>query len=356
MKQNTGLNLVADIGGTNARFALVEDKSHELIKASNLVCADYPTITDAILDYLERTALGFPVTAAISVASSVTSDQIVMTNNSWNFSISETRQALNCASLKVLNDYTALALALPFIGEAQCIKIGGGSQCEDFSKAVIGPGTGLGVSAVVPVADFWMPLEGEGGHVTYGAVTPREAKIIHILGRTRKHISAELLVSGGGISSIYAALTEIDKGRFLTLKPSEITHLALAGQDALAIETLSIFCEILGTVAGNLALTLGARGGVYLGGGILPKVTDFLVASNFRQRFEDHGRFTSYLQKIPTYLINTEYPALLGAMVSLQKEYASVGVVSNASSNENLSDHCKNNQVGKTKEGNRVEN
>lgn len=331
MKTNKNFSLVADIGGTNARFALVEDSEFALLEARNLVCAGYPTIVDAIKDYLDEVSIAKPVRAALSVASPVAGDYLMMTNHNWSLSVSETRRALGWDSLKVFNDYTALALSLPFIPENQCLKIGGGEECKNHVKAAIGPGTGLGVSGLISVGDHWFPLESEGGHASYGPLTERESEIIQVIRKKLKHVSVESLVSGPGISLIYEVITGLETGEARQLKPGEVTQLAIDGRCDMAVEALSIFCGVLGTVAGNLALTLGARGGVYIGGGIIRKMIDFFVASNFRERFDQHGRLTGYLSQIPTYLIDADYPALIGAMVSLNGEYESVGIVSRAS-------------------------
>ncbi len=327
MKINQKFSLVADIGGTNARFALVEDTDFALLAVRNLVCADYPTIVDAIRDYLSSVSIGNPARAALSVATPVVGDNLMMTNHSWSFSVSETRQALGWDLLKVFNDYTALALSLPYIPDNQCLKVGGGEESNNQVKAAIGPGTGLGVSGLIPVGDRWLPLESEGGHVSYGPMTERESEIMQVIRKSLKHISVESLVSGPGISLIYEVITGLETSEAKKLKPGEVTRLAIEDRSLMAVEALSIFCGVLGTVAGNLALTLGARGGVYIGGGIIPNMENFFVASKFRERFEQHGRFTTYLSKIPTYLIDADYPALIGAMVSLNKEYEGVGTV-----------------------------
>ena len=193
-------------------------------------------------------------------------------------------------------------------------------------QAVLGPGTGLGVSGVVPVGDHWVPIEGEGGHVTYGPVTPREAQVIDALQENYRHVSAEALVSGPGLARCYEILTRLERGEAVSLEPAEVAQRALDGSCELAVEALSIFCAALGTVAGNLALTLGARGGVYIGGGIVLKVIDFFSVSEFRARFDRHGRLTPYLEAIPTYVIDTDYPALIGARVALGAHYTAVGV------------------------------
>lgn len=324
-------SLVADIGGTNARFALVADSDSTPIEPRNLRCAEYPGIVEATRHYLEQVNLGEPYQAAMSVASPVTGDQMRMTNHSWSFSVRETRAALGLQYLKVLNDYTALALALPFFTDDQCLKVGPGESLAGHPVAVLGPGTGLGVSGVVPAGDHWVPLESEGGHVSYGPLNAREQQIVEILREKYSHVSAELLVSGPGLSRIYAALTRLDAGAEKQLSPGEVSDLAIKHNDAMASEALSIFCGILGTVAGNLALTLGARGGVYIGGGIVLKVLDSFTRSCFRERFEQHGRLTQYLQNIPTYVIDTDYPALSGAVVALGAAYENVGVVSHDS-------------------------
>jgi len=329
--QQLNYSLVADIGGTNARFAMVADGTSVAIEPRNLTCADYETIVDATLTYLDQVALGRPWQAAMSIASPVTGDALNMTNHSWSFSVSETREALGLQHLKVLNDYTALALALPTLDDSRRIQVGGGAGLAGYPVAVLGPGTGLGVSGIVPAGDHWVPLETEGGHASYGPLDAREQMIIEIMRERLEHVSAESLVSGRGLSLIYEVITRLEQGEGTRLTPGEVTERALTLECPLAMETLSVFCNVFGTVAGNLALTLGARGGVYIGGGIIPRMIDFFMRSGFRERFEKHGRLTPYLRAIPTYIINTDYPALTGAIVALGQAYANVGVSSHAS-------------------------
>ncbi|MDH3387875.1 MAG: glucokinase [Gammaproteobacteria bacterium] len=321
-------SLVADIGGTNARFALVDDSKPGLIEKRSLRVADYPSIVYAVQAYLEQVGPINPYQAVMSVAAPVTGDLLNMTNHTWNFSIHETRETLALRHLKVINDYTALALALPLLTENQLRMIGPGAGQAGRPVAVLGPGTGLGVSGAFPVGNRWVPLEGEGGHVSYGPLDAREQEIIEVLREKMEHVSAESLVSGPGLSAIYAALDRLDGGSAQKLSPGEVTDLALDDDSAMANEALSVFCGILGSVAGNLALTLGATGGVYIGGGIVPKVLDFFSASAFRERFEQHGRMRLYLRNIPTYVITASYPALRGAAVALNAAYANVGVSS----------------------------
>ena len=326
-------SLVADIGGTNARFALMDDRGDgSAIEPRSLRCADYATIVDAIEAYLGMVVVARPGRASVSVASPVTGDSISMTNHSWKFSVAETRAALGLSLFKVINDYTALALALPFLTGAHYRQVGGGPAIANRVKAVLGPGTGLGISGVMPVGERWLPIEGEGGHVTYGPLNAREAQIVDAMRESGRHVSAEALISGPGIASCYEILTRLERGEGILLEPREVTQLALEGGCELAAEVLSIFCAALGTVAGNLALTLGARGGVYVGGGIVPGLLDFFIASDFRARFDNHGRMTAYLQPIPVYVIDTPYPALIGARVALEEHYGAVGVTDRADS------------------------
>ena len=322
------LSLIADIGGTNARFALVDGSSNQARNPLTLACADYPDIVQAIQAYLRRVASDMPIHAAIAIATPVTRDRLVMTNHVWDFSVSETREALGLRSLKVINDYAALALALPILPPHELVKVGGGVAVEGQPMAVLGPGTGLGVSGVFPVADFWYPLQSEGGHVSYGPLDAREASVIDIIRKSYEHVSIETLVSGPGLSLLFDALSTFEEGSSRKLPPSEIVRLAMDQSSVLAAEALSMFCGILGTAAGNLALTLGAHGGVFIGGGIIPRVLDFFQQSSFRRRFEQHGRFTRYLANIPTHVIVADYPALLGAAVSLQPQYQELGVSS----------------------------
>ena len=205
--QAESYSLVADIGGTNARFALVADGGDGTpIEPRNLICAEYATLIDAAEAYLATVAPLRPRQASVSVASPVTGDYLAMTNHSWNFSVAETRAALDLTLFKVINDYTALALALPFLTESQYRQVGGGHAVAGQVKAVLGPGTGLGVSGVAPIGDHWVPIEGEGGHVTYGPVTPREAQIIDVMREGHRHVSAEALVSGPGLARSIEAI------------------------------------------------------------------------------------------------------------------------------------------------------
>ncbi len=319
--------LVADIGGTNARFALVRDgQVHEVRK---LRCADFARLEDAVEEYLAPMGVR-PRQAVIAVATALTGDRVKMTNHVWSFALGETRTRLGLDELRVVNDFTALALAIPLLQPTELRQVGGGKPVPGTPIALIGPGTGLGVSGLIPAGDRLIPLHSEGGHVTYGAATPREAEILAVLGRRFGHVSVERLVSGPGLVNIYSALAEVRGEAAEPLQPPEISERALTRRCPICVEALEMFCSILGTAAGNLVLTLGARAGVYIGGGIVPKLGDYFASSPFRAAFEHRGRFSEYLAAVPSYVIDADQPALRGAAQAFDRPAKEIGLCSRA--------------------------
>ncbi|ULJ60527.1 glucokinase [Wielerella bovis] len=309
--------LVADIGGTNARFAL-ETANQVFEKIEVLPCNDYNTIVDAVKEYLKRA--GSPVIkhAAVAIANPVFGDWLQMTNHHWSFSIETTRQALHLETLLFINDFTAQALAITKTDPADLVQIGGMQAEEDAPKAVLGPGTGLGVSGLIPSPSGYIPLAGEGGHVSFPPFDDAEVMVWQYAKKKFGHVSAERFLSGAGLVLIYEALAEREGVKRQTLTPAEISERALSGTSPLCRLTLDIFCAMLGTVASNLALTLGARGGVYLCGGIIPRFIDYFKYSPFRNRFDNKGRFDAYLATIPVYVVLSKYPGITGAAVALE--------------------------------------
>jgi glucokinase len=320
--------LVADIGGTNARFALVEVGGFIPEHQRTLLCANYHSLVDALLAYLDDVSQQMPETASLAIATPVTNDRIVMTNHVWDLSVKQTRKVLGLKSLKVLNDYTALALSLPYLGDDDYHQVGRGMTVEKQNLAVLGPGTGLGVSGAIFAGDYWTPLQGEGGHVSYGPLTDRETEVIEIIRRHHNFVSAESLVSGPGLVLLYESIAKCDGVEHELLSPQQIASRALNAIDSSAEQAVAMFCGILGSIAGNLALTLGARGGLFIGGGIVPKLGDYFTRSPFRARFENNSRFGKYLSQIPTYVISSKYPALIGAAVAVKQQYHYLGVTS----------------------------
>ncbi|MGB3290171.1 MAG: glucokinase [Burkholderiaceae bacterium] len=310
-------HLIADIGGTHARFALCTSTA-DIEKIDMLNSADFPTILDAVRHYLDSHGRPIVKHAVIGIANPVLGDHIRMTNFPWEFSIEKTRRALGLRTLHVINDFTALALSLPHLPKGELTRAGGGEGVPGCPMGVLGPGTGLGVSALLPArAGQWLPLAAEGGHVSFAPANEQELMLWRAAQREFGHVSMERLLSGPGLQFIHRSLCASrglsDPGH----TPADISRLALQDGDPACLEALDLFCAILGTAASDLALTLGARSGIYIGGGIIPKLGDYFLHSPFRARFEDKGRFSAYLSAIPVFVINSPYPALLGAAAHL---------------------------------------
>lgn len=313
------LKLVADIGGTNARFALYDAKSGELNAPQTLATANYPSLEQAICAYLSQTQTQIDE-AAIAIATPVLGDTIKMTNHHWQFSISALKKTLNLKHLQVINDFVAQALAILDLKDHEILPLVNTTAQADAHapKAVIGPGTGLGVSALISHHGDWQALASEGGHTSFAPRNELEYQILRYAQTLHgDHISAERLISGAGLALIDSALAHLEqKTRKRT--PQEIT--SNLPTDSTARQTVDLFCQILASVASDLVLTLGARGGVYLCGGILPKIQTYLQTHNpLQTRFNDKGRFSDYLANVPVYLVTAQEPGLRGAMVILKQ-------------------------------------
>jgi glucokinase len=309
--------LVADVGGTNARFGLVSPKG-VVLNARTLAIEDHPTIGDSIAAYLgERGALPMPHKGAIAIASTITGDRVAMTNHPWSFSIAALKSQLGFDRLEVINDFTALALALPHLSPEDRRPIGGGASSAGAPIGVLGPGSGLGVSGLIPASAGWIALAGEGGHATMAPASDRESAVLDRMRRHFDHVSAERILSGPGVVNLYNTLAMLDGVPSKGYTAAQITDPAIGAADPLCAEATSLFCAMLGTMAGNLALTLGARGGIYIGGGIVPRLGQRFAESPFRARFEAKGRFSQYLAAIPTYVVTHPLPAFLGCAAVL---------------------------------------
>ena len=317
MTRSDELALVGDIGGTNARLALVHSGQVQPEAVEILACSDYENLDTAVVDYLRRVGVERVSQACLAVASPVSDGQVRMTNNHWRFGIDETRNQFDWREFKVINDFTAMALGVPHVRPDQLIKICGGAGEAARAKLVIGPGTGLGVSGLVPSRDGWVPLMTEGGHVDFAPVDDREMAILRILRARFGRVSVERILCGQGLMNLYQARAEIEGVAAPLSSPQLITEAALGASDPLARGTLRHFCEILGRVAGNAALTIGALGGVYICGGIIPRFVDFLAESSFRTAFEDKGRMRPLMQSTPVFVVTEPYTGLLGAAEAL---------------------------------------
>ena len=312
--------LVADIGGTNVRFALIAHPGAAPSALRSLRCADFAGPGEALQAWLADAGASLPTVAAFGIATPITGDEVAMTNHPWRFSVSALRAALGLQRLRVVNDFTALALGLPGLAIDACERIGGGEAQPGAAIGLLGAGTGLGISGLIPAPGGPVPLQGEGGHVSLPASTPREAQVVAWLAVRHGHVSAERVLFGPGLLSLYAALCDLDRVPAETLTAETVSARGRDGTCPHCVEALSMFCALLGTVAGDLALTLGARGGIYIGGGIVPQLGEFFARSPFRARFEAKGRFQPYLARIPTWVIRSPHVALIGASAALDAQ------------------------------------
>lgn len=311
------IRVVGDIGGTHIRFALsrgVNDISRIWVRRT----ADYQNLEVPLREFLSQEGMSGIRSAVIGIANPVSGDHITMTNANWSFSTEATRKALDLDRLVLLNDFSVLALSLPHLPADELSLIGTGNAVRGAPIGLLGPGTGLGVSGLIPNGeDKWIALAGEGGHTSFSPCDETETWLWEEAREVYGHVSTERFLSGAGLQFIHRCLTRQAGLENEKLSPPEITTRALEKSCAHSMRTLDIFCAILGTAAANVALTLGARGGIFLGGGIIPKLGDYFTHSPFHARFHDKGRFGEYLAAIPVHVIRSPYPGLVGAAAHL---------------------------------------
>lgn len=311
----TEMKLVGDVGGTNARFALLDER-HQPIHARTYAAVQYQSMADALRQYFADLSIKAPTSASIAVATRVLDDNIDFTNNEkWSFSISGLAKELHIPELQVINDFTALALSVPHLDSDQLQQVGQGTARPNEPIGVVGPGTGFGVSGMIPMhaPGQWRALNSEGGHTSASVFTQREIEILSIFTGWFGHVSFERFLSGPGLVNIVNALREIDGLAAAEYLPEIVTRDGLSRTDKHCTEALDIFCALLGSYAGDLSLTLGASGGIFVGGGIVPRLGEFFINSGFRARFEAKGRVSDELVSVPTFVILDPYPGLLGA-------------------------------------------
>lgn len=323
--------LIGDVGGTNARFA-IETAAGSFLAQAIFANRDFTGFASVLRHYLSQEAsvnagAGNLKYAAVAIANPIDGDWIKMTNSAWEFSIEAVKAEFGFEVLLMVNDFTALAMALPSLPDKYTKQCGGKTARAGRAIGLIGAGTGLGVSGLISAGDVWVPLEAEGGHVSF---SPSDELEIDILERAKKkysHVSAERFLSGTGIGFLYKLLSIMKDGEKRFLPASEIIEGALHEDNALCSQTIEIFCRMFGTIAGNLALTLGAKGGIYIGGGIVPRLGELFYVSGFRKRFEDKGRFSDYLAEIPVFVITDTYAAFGGVSLLLDNYLESQVVV-----------------------------
>jgi glucokinase len=320
--------IVADIGGTNARFALVMGKSQGnfLIDHIHVLKAqEYPSCSAALRTYLEKIDGIKPQSACLAIAGPVVGDTVRMTNLSWEFSCAAMAKEFGFHHFVAMNDFAAVSAACSQLTDDHLITIKKGVEERNATKAVFGPGTGLGVAGLVNHYGQWVPVPCEGGHVNIAPATPFEADVIKAAMAALGHVSAELFISGQGFVNLYKAICAVRGEQPKDLSPADITEGALANTDESLSTTLETFCSLIGSFAGNLALTYGAKGGIYMAGGILPRFSDYLLSSTFTERFSNKGVMSHYLDSIPAKLIVHPETAFVGAAAWLEQQVARGG-------------------------------
>jgi len=311
--------LVADIGGTNARFALATPGTPAALASGSvevLRVADFPTPVAAALHYLERQHAR-PRCAVLAIAGPTDGETAELTNHRWSFSADALRRALGTDAVRLTNDFAAIARALPDLGPDDVRLLGPAFRPvipgADRTQAVLGPGTGLGVAAVTLRSGTPVVLETEGGHASFAPVDEEEVALLGHLARRFGRVSWERLLSGPGLANIDAALRAIAGVSGEPLPPEAVTARAVAGEDPIAVRSVELFCALLGAFAGDVALLHGAWDGVFIAGGIAPRLAGQLATGRFRARFEAKGRFASRLATVPAAIIVHPFPGLLGA-------------------------------------------
>jgi glucokinase len=320
--------LVGDIGGTNARFALANAEGSGFSNELILACDDFGSAEQGIEEYLGRIGGDSPEVICLAAAGPVVDGLVRFTNNHWVLDSRALMARFPSVPVQLLNDFESIAYSLPLLGEQDAEIIGpvtpGAGENQDLSFAVLGPGTGLGTGGLLKRATGFYPVVGEGSHEGFAPETPMQLKVLKQLRRRFERVSSERLISGPGLENIYWALSRIRDNFGADIKAAEIFSRVLAREDAIAAESVEMFFEILGQVAGNLALTLGAFDGVYLAGGIVKRYPDLLKNSAFRSGFENKGRHRDLMQRIPTYLILHPQPGLLGASYRARELYKTI--------------------------------
>lgn len=319
-----GQALIGDIGGTNARLSLCNLEDGSISTPIIYSATDNPSLESVILKFRKDCGQDFS-TGCIAIASPISGDFIKMTNNPWAFSIRELKENTHLEKLMVVNDFTAMSMSVTSLDDSSKVKIGGGDPDPNYPIAVYGAGTGLGVAHLIHVGTRWISLPGEGGHVDMAPANISEDMILMSLRARIGHVSAERVLSGPGLVNLYEAIAIRNERVRHGLQPADITQGALSIPfDPDCLEALNTFCKLMGRFGGNLALTMSTFGGVYIAGGVIPHFIDFFKNSKFREAFEDKGRFKSFMQKIPVYVITDKLAGLRGAGAVIRQEMGAV--------------------------------
>ena len=309
--------LIGDIGGTNARFALVDADGSDYFAEKTLRCADYESAESAITDYLRHSKASKPSVICLAAAGPIVNQSVRFTNNHWSIDARGLAKHFATSRVRLLNDFEAIAYSLSLLGDEDLETVGlkqlNFLEQAEFTVGVLGPGTGLGLAGLLKREACIHPIVGEGSHSGFAPETHLQMEVLKQLRERYERVSDERLISGPGLENIYWALLRIHGEQTTKITAAEIFERALSNTDVRAAESLQLFYEVLGQVAGNLALTLGALDGIYLAGGILKRYPDLLKTSSFRSGFENKGRHRSLVENTPTQLILHPQPGLLGA-------------------------------------------
>jgi glucokinase len=310
--------LVADIGGTNTRYALVtgynvQTGEYEINQSRVFLSADHDSFALSLETYLETITGERPKNACLAIAGPVSGDVVELTNLQWQFSIRQLKKRYGFDCLLVINDFAALAYGVPHLPAASLFTIKPGVIDDQSAKVIVGPGTGLGVAALVHTGNGYHPIAGEGGHVAIAPGNEGELELFKLLRQQQQHISAEDLLSGRGLQHLYRGYAKLHQQTIEMYAPDEVTQHALSNSDPQCVEAFNTFLGLLGSYCGDLALIFGARGGVYLGGGILPQIQPHIADSQFLTRFMNKGVMRKLVKNIPVQLITHRQPAFIGA-------------------------------------------
>ncbi|MDP4985205.1 glucokinase [Pseudoalteromonas tunicata] len=314
--------IVADIGGTNARFAVVTDfdaTSSQFVIAHHqtFVSAQFDSMQSLLAAYIQALPFAQPQRAALAVAGPMKGQTVNLTNLGWCFTLTELQSQFQLSQLKVINDFAAFAYAAPYLQAEQNLLVKAGTPEQNANIAVMGPGTGFGAAALVFNGESRTVLSCEAGHISLAAVTDLERQLLVEINKEVSHVSVENVFSGAGLERLYRAMAKVNNLPVEPYTAADISQLALSGQSDICHKTLVQFCEWIGSVAGDLALTFGARGGVFIGGGILPRMQEVLLHCDFSQRFVQKGIMTHYVQDIPVTLVTQDNIPFIGAAASL---------------------------------------
>lgn len=314
--------LSGDIGGTNARFVLFKDGQYQADTFRVIAVINHRDLGDAVKEYLQLIDNPTLDQASFSFASTHEyQDAMELTNSELSLSVSGLLKRFALQRCRVVNDFTAAAVGIMSLPDDCLTQISDGLNEPYGPRAVIGPGTGLGVSGLVYTGSYWLPLQSQGGHVSMAAQTPRELAIYDVLAKKYTHVSAERYLSGIGTVEVYEALCLIQAAPIVFTKAEQISGAAISGECALCAEVMQLFCKWLGVIAGDLAVTLGSTGGIYIAGGIVPQLGNYFLESEFKYWLQNKGRFSEFVKDMPVWMVNSGEPALYGSYTCLQEDY-----------------------------------